>query len=213
MKTNRYIVFAAAILVGIVFLAPGCASKKHLIKIDEQGVQIQKSQEKIAELQKSNEAVTVELKETKLALDQAKVDGQKASDQLAALNSQVSAVQSKNDELAKSMEAAQKDSDGKIRRLNGQIFTLRKQLTESEEQAAAKTVEITGLQGDLAALKETVAARDQQLAASNGEKTALADEMNRKVSGKNTLITILLILLGLAIIAAVFAFVRRGKQP
>lgn len=187
--------------------------EKHLIKIDEQGVQIQKSQEKIAELQKSNEAVTVELKETKLALDQAKVDGQKASDQLAALNSQVSAVQSKNDELAKSMEAAQKDSDGKIRRLNGLIFTLRKQLTESEEQAAAKTVEITGLQGDLAALKETVAARDQQLAASNGEKTALADEMNRKVSGKNTLITILLILLGLAIIAAVFAFVRRGKQP
>lgn len=213
MNRNRTVIFAVVLLVGLIFLNEGCVPKKYVVKIDDQAAQLQKSQEQIAGLQKSNEGLAVDLKETKTALDQAKADDQKASDQIASLNNQVSAEKSRNEELVKSAEAANKDADVKIRRLNGQIYTLRKQQAEKEEQIAIKDNEINSLRGTQATLEETVSARDQQISKLNGEKTALAEEMDKRLSGKNTFITILFILLGLALILAIYALVRKKKQP
>jgi hypothetical protein len=201
----------AAVMV-LMMIGAGCASKKHLLKIEQQGAEIQQSQERIAELQRNNEILTGTLNETKASLVKAEESRSEADKQITALNSDVSALKSRNEDLSKSMEALNKENEGKVRRLNGQIYSLRKQQTEKDEQIAAKDGDIASLKNLQASLEGTVSARDQQISRLNEEKASEAAASAKTISGKNLLITILGVLLALAIIVAVFALFKRKKR-
>ena len=212
MKKNPSLMITAAAVMALMMIGAGCASKKHLLKIEQQGTEIQQSQERIAELQRNNEILTGTLNETKASLAKAEEGRAEADKQITALNSDVSALQSRNEDLSKSMEALNKENEGKVRRLNGQIYSLRKQQTEKDEQIAAKDGDIASLKSLQASLEGTVAARDQQISRLNEEKAAEAAASAKTISGKNLLITILGVLLALAIIVAVFALFKRKKR-
>jgi septal ring factor EnvC (AmiA/AmiB activator) len=212
MKKNPSLMITAAAVMALMMIGAGCASKKHLLKIEQQGTEIQQSQERIAELQRNNEILTGTLNETKASLAKAEEGRAEADKQITALNSDVSALQSRNEDLSKSMEALNKENEGKVRRLNGQIYSLRKQQTEKDEQIAAKDGEIASLKSLQASLEGTVAARDQQISRLNEEKASEAAASAKTISGKNLRITILGVLLALAIIVAVFALFKRKKR-
>jgi len=212
MKKNPSLMITAAAVMALMMIGAGCASKKHLLKIEQQGTEIQQSQERIAELQRNNEILTGTLNETKASLAKAEEGRAEADKQITALNSDVSALQSRNEDLSKSMEALNKENEGKVRRLNGQIYSLRKQQTEKDEQIAAKDGEIASLKSLQASLEGTVAARDQQISRLNEEKAAEAAASAKTISGKNLRITILGVLLALAIIVAVYALLKRKKR-
>lgn len=212
MKKNPSLMITAAVVMALMMIGAGCASKKHLLKIEQQGTEIQQSQERIAELQRNNEILTGTLNETKASLAKAEEGRAEADKQITALNSDVSALQSRNEDLSKSMEALNKENEGKVRRLNGQIYSLRKQQTEKDEQIAAKDGEIASLKSLQASLEGTVAARDQQISRLNEEKAAEAAASAKTISGKNLRITILGVLLALAIIVAVYALLKRKKR-
>ncbi len=212
MKKNPSLMITAAAVMALMMIGAGCASKKHLLKIEQQGTEIQQSQERIAELQRNNEILTGTLNETKASLAKAEEGRAEADKQITALNSDVSALQSRNEDLSKSMEALNKENEGKVRRLNGQIYSLRKQQTEKDEQIAAKDGEIASLKSLQASLEGTVAARDQQISRLNEEKASEAAASAKTISGKNLRITILGVLLALAIIVAVYALLKRKKR-
>ncbi len=212
MKKNPSLMITAAVVMALMMIGAGCASKKHLLKIEQQGTEIQQSQERIAELQRNNEILTGTLNETKASLAKAEEGRAEADKQITALNSDVSALQSRNEDLSKSMEALNKENEGKVRRLNGQIYSLRKQQTEKDEQIAAKDGEIASLKSLQASLEGTVAARDQQISRLNEEKASEAAASAKTISGKNLRITILGVLLALAIIVAVYALLKRKKR-
>ena len=212
MKKNPSLMITATAVMALMMIGAGCASKKHLLKIEQQGTEIQQSQERIAELQRNNEILTGTLNETKASLAKAEEGRAEADKQITALNSDVSALQSRNEDLSKSMEALNKENEGKVRRLNGQIYSLRKQQTEKDEQIAAKDGEIASLKSLQASLEGTVAARDQQISRLNEEKAAEAAASAKTISGKNLRITILGVLLALAIIVAVYALLKRKKR-
>ncbi len=142
MKKNPGFMITVAAVMVLMMIGAGCASKKHLLKIEQQGAEIQQSQERIAELQRNNEILTGTLNETKASLVKAEENRSEADKQITALNSDVSALKSRNEDLSKSMEALNKENEGKVRRLNGQIYSLRKQQTEKDEQIAAKDGDI-----------------------------------------------------------------------
>ena len=212
MKKNPGFMITVAAVMVLMMIGAGCASKKHLLKIEQQGAEIQQSQERIAELQRNNEILTGTLNETKASLVKAEENRSEADKQITALNSDVSALKSRNEDLSKSMEALNKENEGKVRRLNGQIYSLRKQQTEKDEQIAAKDGEIASLKSLQASLEGTVAARDQQISRLNEEKAAEAAASAKTISGKNLRITILGVLLALAIIVAVYALLKRKKR-
>ena len=212
MKKNPGFMITVAAVMALMMIGAGCASKKHLLKIEQQGAEIQQSQERIAELQRNNEILTGTLNETKASLAKAEEGRAEADKQITALNSDVSALQSRNEDLSKSMEALNKENEGKVRRLNGQIYSLRKQQTEKDEQIAAKDGDIASLKSLQASLEGTVSARDQQISRLNEEKASEAAASAKTISGKNLLITILGVLLALAIIVAVFALFKRKKR-
>ena len=212
MKKNPGFMITVAAVMVLMMIGAGCASKKHLLKIEQQGAEIQQSQERIAELQRNNEILTGTLNETKASLVKAEESRSEADKQITALNSDVSALKSRNEDLSKSMEALNKENEGKVRRLNGQIYSLRKQQTEKDEQIAAKDGEIASLKSLQASLEGTVSARDQQISRLNEEKASEAAASAKTISGKNLLITILGVLLALAIIVAVFALFKRKKR-
>ena len=212
MKKNPGFMITVAAVMALMMIGAGCASKKHLLKIEQQGAEIQQSQERIAELQRNNEILTGTLNETKASLVKAEESRSEADKQITALNSDVSALKSRNEDLSKSMEALNKENEGKVRRLNGQIYSLRKQQTEKDEQIAAKDGEIASLKSLQASLEGTVAARDQQISRLNEEKASEAAASAKTISGKNLLITILGVLLALAIIVAVYALLKRKKR-
>lgn len=212
MKKNPSLMITAAAVMALMMIGAGCASKKHLLKIEQQGTEIQQSQERIAELQRNNEILTGTLNETKASLVKAEENRSEADKQITALNSDVSALKSRNEDLSKSMEALNKENEGKVRRLNGQIYSLRKQQTEKDEQIAAKDGEIASLKSLQASLEGTVAARDQQISRLNEEKASEAAASAKTISGKNLRITILGVLLALAIIVAVYALLKRKKR-
>lgn len=212
MKKNPSLMITAAAVMALMMIGAGCASKKHLLKIEQQGTEIQQSQERIAELQRNNEILTGTLNETKASLAKAEEGRAEADKQITALNSDVSALQSRNEDLSKSMEALNKENEGKVRRLNGQIYSLRKQQTEKDEQIAAKDGEIASLKSLQASLEGTVSARDQQISRLNEEKASEAAASAKTISGKNLRITILGVLLALAIIVAVYALLKRKKR-
>ncbi len=212
MKKNPGFMITVAAVMALMMIGAGCASKKHLLKIEQQGAEIQQSQERIAELQRNNEILTGTLNETKASLVKAEESRSEADKQITALNSDVSALKSRNEDLSKSMEALNKENEGKVRRLNGQIYSLRKQQTEKDEQIAAKDGEIASLKSLQASLEGTVAARDQQISRLNEEKAAEAAASAKTISGKNLRITILGVLLALAIIVAVYALLKRKKR-
>ena len=212
MKKNPGFMITVAAVMALMMIGAGCASKKHLLKIEQQGAEIQQSQERIAELQRNNEILTGTLNETKASLAKAEEGRAEADKQITALNSDVSALQSRNEDLSKSMEALNKENEGKVRRLNGQIYSLRKQQTEKDEQIAAKDGDIASLKSLQASLEGTVSARDQQISRLNEEKASEAAASAKTISGKNLLITILGVLLALAIIVAVYALLKRKKR-
>jgi len=212
MKKNPGFMITVAAVMVLMMIGAGCASKKHLLKIEQQGAEIQQSQERIAELQRNNEILTGTLNETKASLVKAEESRSEADKQITALNSDVSALKSRNEDLSKSMEALNKENEGKVRRLNGQIYSLRKQQTEKDEQIAAKDGDIASLKSLQASLEGTVSARDQQISRLNEEKVSEAAASAKTISGKNLLITILGVLLALAIIVAVFALFKRKKR-
>ncbi|HNQ81047.1 MAG: hypothetical protein PHF93_10410 [Acidobacteriota bacterium] len=212
MKKNPGFMITVAAVMVLMMIGAGCASKKHLLKIEQQGAEIQQSQERIAELQRNNEILTGTLNETKASLVKAEENRSEADKQITALNSDVSALKSRNEDLSKSMEALNKENEGKVRRLNGQIYSLRKQQTEKDEQIAAKDGDIASLKSLQASLEGTVSARDQQISRLNEEKASEAAASAKTISGKNLLITILGVLLALAIIVAVFALFKRKKR-
>ncbi|MDD8010261.1 MAG: hypothetical protein GYA74_01570 [Acidobacteria bacterium] len=212
MKKNPGFMITVAAVMVLMMIGAGCASKKHLLKIEQQGAEIQQSQERIAELQRNNEILTGTLNETKASLVKAEESRSEADKQITALNSDVSALKSRNEDLSKSMEALNKENEGKVRRLNGQIYSLRKQQTEKDEQIAAKDGDIASLKSLQASLEGTVSARDQQISRLNEEKASEAAASAKTISGKNLLITILGVLLALAIIVAVFALFKRKKR-
>lgn len=212
MKKNPGFMITVAAVMALMMIGAGCASKKHLLKIEQQGAEIQQSQERIAELQRNNEILTGTLNETKASLAKAEEGRAEADKQITALNSDVSALKSRNEDLSKSMEALNKENEGKVRRLNGQIYSLRKQQTEKDEQIAAKDGDIASLKSLQASLEGTVSARDQQISRLNEEKASEAAASAKTISGKNLLITILGVLLALAIIVAVFALFKRKKR-
>ncbi|HOY99740.1 MAG TPA: hypothetical protein PLL55_10115 [Candidatus Aminicenantes bacterium] len=212
MKKNPGFMITVAAVMALMMIGAGCASKKHLLKIEQQGAEIQQSQERIAELQRNNEILTGTLNETKASLVKAEESRSEADKQITALNSDVSALKSRNEDLSKSMEALNKENEGKVRRLNGQIYSLRKQQTEKDEQIAAKDGDIASLKSLQASLEGTVSARDQQISRLNEEKASEAAASAKTISGKNLLITILGVLLALAIIVAVFALFKRKKR-
>jgi|GEM_PF-1215900 len=212
MKKNPGFMITVAAVMVLMMIGAGCASKKHLLKIEQQGAEIQQSQERIAELQRNNEILTGTLNETKASLVKAEESRSEADKQITALNSDVSALKSRNEDLSKSMEALNKENEGKVRRLNGQIYSLRKQQTEKDEQIAAKDGDIASLKNLQASLEGTVSARDQQISRLNEEKASEAAASAKTISGKNLLITILGVLLALAIIVAVFALFKRKKR-
>ena len=212
MKKNPGFMITVAAVMALMMIGAGCASKKHLLKIEQQGAEIQQSQERIAELQRNNEILTGTLNETKASLVKAEESRSEADKQITALNSDVSALKSRNEDLSKSMEALNKENEGKVRRLNGQIYSLRKQQTEKDEQIAAKDGDIASLKNLQASLEGTVSARDQQISRLNEEKASEAAASAKTISGKNLLITILGVLLALAIIVAVFALFKRKKR-
>ena len=212
MKKNPGFMITVAAVMVLMMIGAGCASKKHLLKIEQQGAEIQQSQERIAELQRNNEILTGTLNETKASLVKAEENRSEADKQITALNSDVSALKSRNEDLSKSMEALNKENEGKVRRLNGQIYSLRKQQTEKDEQIAAKDGDIASLKSLQASLEGTVAARDQQISRLNEEKASEAAASAKTISGKNLRITILGVLLALAIIVAVYALLKRKKR-
>jgi hypothetical protein len=53
---------------------------------------------------------------------------------------------------------------------------------------------------------------DRQIASLGEEKKTLSDETQKTIAAKNRRVTILIVLLGVAIIAAVLGFVRRKKR-
>ncbi|MCC7296460.1 MAG: hypothetical protein IT188_11510 [Acidobacteria bacterium] len=212
MKKNPGFMITVAAVMALMMIGAGCASKKHLLKIEQQGAEIQQSQERIAELQRNNEILTGTLNETKASLVKAEESRSEADKQITALNSDVSALKSRNEDLSKSMEALNKENEGKVRRLNGQIYSLRKQQTEKDEQIAAKDGDIASLKSLQASLEGTVSARDQQISRLNEEKASEAAASAKTISGKNLRITILGVLLALAIIVAVYALLKRKKR-
>lgn len=209
MKRMVLSLVSLAAVAAIVLWPTGCTPKKVQLQMQRQAEQIQKSQEQIASLQKANEALTGNLGETKTALESAKAENKKVSEQATVLNTQISTLQARNVELAKSAEeakAAGEESARHIRALTGRANMLAKQKTEKEEIIAIKENEIASLRAAEAGLKETIAARDTQISKLNEDRAALAEEMKKEVSSKNTAIIILAVLLGIAVLAAVFTY-------
>jgi septal ring factor EnvC (AmiA/AmiB activator) len=209
----RFIGFAA--IAALVLWPSGCTPKKVQLQLADQTARIEKSEERITELQKSNEALTGNLNETKAALESSRVEAKKAAEQNTVLNTQVSTLQARNVDLADSVAEAKTAADQsakKIKTLQGQVYMLTKQKAEKEEMIAVKDNEIASLRTAQAGLKETVAAKDAQISRLNEEKASLSGEMEKTVGGKNTTILILAVLLALAVIAAVIAL-RRAKKP
>jgi chromosome segregation ATPase len=210
LPTFLGILAASALVLGPV----GCTPKKVKLQLEEQTAQIQKAEAQIADLQKSIETLTGNLNETKTALEGSKAEAKKVTGQTVVLNTQVSTLQARNVELAKSVEEAKTVADQsakKIKTLQGQVYMLTKQKAEKEETIAIKDNEITSLQTTQAGLKETITAKDNQISALNSEKAAQAEELNRTIQKKNWTIKILAILLGLAVVVAIFAFLKKRK--
>jgi chromosome segregation ATPase len=215
MKGKVFSLVSLAAVAALVLGPMGCTPKKVQLQLQDQTGQIQKSQEQIASLQKANEGLMGNLKETTAALANAKAENKKIADQTIVLNTQVSTLQARNVELAKSADDAKAAGDEnakRIRVLNGQVNMLSRQKAEKEEIIAAKENEITSLRSAEAGLKATIAAKDAQISKLNEEKTVLAEETKKTVSGKNTVILILAVFLGLAIIAAILAFRKSGRK-
>lgn len=212
VMAKKNLAFLVLGVIALVLLtAPGCTTKKHLATIEEQKAQVEKADNRINELQQSNEALDKSLKETRSALEAAQNENSQLKQAVGSLKDQIAGLESQKAELAKTAAADKESYNKKTRSLNSQISVLKKDLAEKEARIGSKDAEISQLQTREAALKATADDQSRKMAALNTEKDALSAQLKKTVSGKNLLIGILAVLLGLAVILAVVGFVRSRR--
>jgi chromosome segregation ATPase len=124
----------------------------------------------------------------------------------------VSSLESQKAEAEKSVVALKESEEKSKRRIRGlasQVSELQKVAAEKDEMIASREKEISSLQSSQAALKDSL---NQQISTLNDEKKALSDETQETISAKNRFVTILAVLLAIAVIVAIFEFVRLRKR-
>jgi chromosome segregation ATPase len=211
MAKKKLFVLALGVVVLVLLTTAGCTAKKKVATIEEQKVQVEKADNRINELQQSNEALDKNLKDTQSALAAAQSENSQLKQAVGSLKDQVAGLESQKAELASKAAADKESYNKKTRSLNGQIGVLKKDLAEKEARIASKDAEISQLQTREAALKAAADDQSRKMAALNSEKDALSAQLKKTVSGKNLLIGILAVLLALAVILAVVAFVRSRR--
>jgi chromosome segregation ATPase len=214
MAKKKLAVLALGVLAVGLLTMVGCASKKHIATIEDQKARLDQASSRINELQQGNEVLNKSLQDTQSLLDRAKVDNQQLSANAASLKDQIAVLENQKAELDKALAAGKETEasyEKKIRGLNGLIAGLKNKAAELEALIAAKDAEISTLKTNEADLKAAAEEQSRKMAALNTDKDALSALMNKTVSGKNRLVLILAVLLGLAVILAIVGFVR-GKR-
>ncbi|MGB8951587.1 MAG: hypothetical protein WCC06_02830 [Candidatus Aminicenantales bacterium] len=215
MGKRGLIAMVIMVVVLSILTMAGCATKKHLLTIEDQKTQLDQANSRIIELQGSIDDLNKNLRETKGVLENTQAEKKQLSSRVSSLNSQVLTLESQKVELEKSVAAGKEfneQSKKRERNLNSQVNALNKEMTEKGELIASKDSEISSFQIAQAKLKESVASQNQQISTLNDEKNALSAQIQKTVSGKNRLIIILAVLLGIAGIVAVLEYTKLKKR-
>jgi chromosome segregation ATPase len=216
IMTNKRLTLLVLGLTALVLLTTaGCVSKKtHLAQIAEKQALIDQAQNRIAELQKANDALTKSLADTKASLAAAQNENAQLKQAAGSLKDQIAALEKEKADLDKAVADGKISVDSykkKVSGLNWTINGLKKNLADKEAAIASKDSEISKLQTDEAALKTSLDDQAKKMAALNKAKDDLQALMDKTVSGKNTLIYILAGLFVIALILAIVGFSRKRR--
>ena len=215
MAKKKLAVLVLGVLAVVLLTMAGCASKKHLATIEGQKIRLDQANSRINELQQGNEALDKSLQDTKGMLDSARNENLQLAANVASLKDQITALEGTKAELDKAL-AAGKETEAsyqkKVRGLNGLIGGLKKKVADAEALIASKDAEISALKTSEASLKAAAEEQSKKMAALNADKDSLSAELNKTVSDKKRTTLILAVLLGLAVILAIVAFVRGRKK-
>lgn len=213
MTNKRLALLVLGLMALVLLTTAGCVSKKqHLALMAEQKAQIDQAQNRIAELQKTNDALTKGLADAKTSLAAAQNEIGQLKQSAGSLKEQIAALENQKVELDKAVAAGKvtEETYKKDKRsLNWQIAGLKKDLTGKEALITAKDTEISRLQANEAALKTAAEDQIRKMAALKKDKDDLQALMDKTVAGKNTLIYVLAGLFALAVILAIVGFSRR----
>ena len=215
MSNKKLALLVLGLMAVVLLTSAACVSKKtHEAKMAEQKAIIDQAQNRIAELEKANEALNKGLADAKAALAAAQSENAQLKSEAGSLKSQISALESQKADLDKALAAGKITEENykkKVGNLNWKIGQLNKDLKDKEAAIAAKDTQISQLQASEASLKATGNDQAKKIAALTKDKTDLQALMDKTVSGKNTLIYILAALLVLALILAIVGFSRKRR--
>ncbi len=213
--SNKRLALLVVALTVVALVASGCVSKKtHVAQMNEKQALIDQANNRIAELQKANDALTKNLADTKAALTAAQDENARLKQEAGAMKDQIAALENQKAELDKAVAAGKVSEDTykkKVSGLNWAIAKIKKDLADKEAAIAAKDTQISQLQASEASLKATGDDQAKKIAALTKDKNDLQALMEKTVSSKNTLIYVLAALLALAVILAIVGFARRRK--
>jgi chromosome segregation ATPase len=214
MSNKKLALLVLGLMAIVLLTTAGCVSKKtHEAKLAEQKAIIDQAQNRIAELEKANEALNKGLADAKAALAAAQNENTQLKQEAGSLKTQISALESEKAELDKALAAGKISEDNykkRVGNLNWQISGLKKELKDKEAAIAAKDTEISRLQSNEAALKAAAEEQNKKMAALQKEKADLQALLDKTISGKNLYIYILGALFVIALIAAIVGF-RKGR--
>jgi chromosome segregation ATPase len=215
MSNKKLALLVLGLMAIVLLTSAGCVSKKtHEAKMAEQKAVIDQAQNRIAELEKANEALNKGLADSKAALAAAQAENAQLKQEAGSLKNQISALENEKAELDKALAAGKITEENykkKTQSLNWSIAGLKKDLKEKEAAIAAKDTEISRLQSSEAALKAAAEEQSKKIAALQKEKADLQALMDKTVAGKNTTIYVLGALFVLALILAIVGFSKGRK--
>jgi len=214
MSNKKLALLVLGLMAVVLLTSAACVSKKtHEAKMAEQKAIIDQAQNRIAELEKANEALNKGLADAKAALAAAQSENAQLKSEAGSLKSQISALESQKADLDKALAAGKITEENykkKVGNLNWKIGQLNKDLKDKEAAIAAKDTEIARLQSSEASLKAAGEEQAKKISALQKEKADLQALMDKTVAGKMTIIYVLAVLFVIALIAAIVGFRKRG---
>src|SRR5512136_1232529 len=104
MSNKKLAVLVLGLMAIVLLTTAACVSKKtHEAKMAEQKAIIDQAQNRIAELEKANEALNKGLADTKAALASAQAENAQLKSEAGSLKSQISALEGQKAELDKAL--------------------------------------------------------------------------------------------------------------
>lgn len=211
MKNKGLAALAFLVVLSASLVSTGCTCKKHLATIADQEVRLGEANGRIENLQRENGDLNTQLGETRSALEAAQAKGAESSAAVESMTGRILALEAQKAELEKGVAAGKVSEEAykkRTRSLNASIADLNATIKDKEAAIASGTAEISSLQSREAALRSAVDEREKQISALSGEK----DGLSATVASRGRLNVILAILLGVAVLVAVFALFKGGKR-